>query len=116
MEAYEFQTEQFLTKLGLNIYDGAVWCIAQALLGDAERAQRYIDGVLVPHKTQQFADIRGDAKCGGDLYTGECEDPEQAGACGMCYGDAMVTLNSSHAYFFRMIGDYYGLQGTVDAR
>eukprot|EP01062_Namystynia_karyoxenos_P046672 TRINITY_DN3502_c0_g1_i1.p1 TRINITY_DN3502_c0_g1~~TRINITY_DN3502_c0_g1_i1.p1 ORF type:complete len:787 (+),score=207.98 TRINITY_DN3502_c0_g1_i1:77-2362(+) len=116
MEKYEFQTETYLTSLGLNIYDGAVWCIAQSLLGNTGAPQSYIDNVLVQHKTAQFNDIRGDAKCGGDLYSGGCKDPTQSGACGFCYGDNLVTLDKDHAFFFRMIGDYYGLQGTVDQR
>eukprot|EP01065_Artemidia_motanka_P042916 TRINITY_DN583_c0_g1_i1.p1 TRINITY_DN583_c0_g1~~TRINITY_DN583_c0_g1_i1.p1 ORF type:complete len:765 (+),score=242.05 TRINITY_DN583_c0_g1_i1:101-2395(+) len=116
MEAYEFQTETFLTTLGLNIYDGAVWCIAQSLLGKTSTAQSYIDNTLVKHKTLSFNDIHGDAKCAGDQYSGECKDPMQAGVCGFCYGDNLVTLETENAYFFRMIGDYYGLEGTVDAR
>ena len=32
MNDYMFQTEALLTGLGLNIYDGAVWCIALSVL------------------------------------------------------------------------------------
>jgi len=116
MEKYEFQTETYLTNLGLNIYDGAIWCIAKSLLGGADEAMAYITNVLGADKTFQFGDIRGDAACKGDMYTGGCKDPEQAGACGFCYGDDLVSLGKENAFFFRMIGDYYGLQGTIDQR
>eukprot|EP00759_Apiculatamorpha_spiralis_P051067 PhF_6_TR5106/c0_g1_i1/m.7203 len=118
MNKYEFQTERLLTSLGLNIYDAAVRCVALSLLGYWDQCVKYLTDVLVPHKTLQFPDIRGDAPCAGVVYNGECTDPEETGRCGFCYGDNIYnrSQNNQHAYFFRMITDYWDVQGTIDAR
>jgi len=120
MNAYMFQSEELLTALGLNIYDGSVWCMAMSLLGKADVCKNYLENVLVAHKTVQFPDIRGDAVCKGVMEWGQCTDPTSAGVCGFCYGDAASdsgrTLSINNAYFFRMISDYWAIQGTVDAR
>eukprot|EP01063_Lacrimia_lanifica_P022057 TRINITY_DN29768_c0_g1_i1.p2 TRINITY_DN29768_c0_g1~~TRINITY_DN29768_c0_g1_i1.p2 ORF type:complete len:538 (+),score=218.56 TRINITY_DN29768_c0_g1_i1:56-1669(+) len=117
MLAYEFQTEQLLTALGLNIYDGAMRSMAIMLLGKQQEAQDYLTNTLLAHKTTQFPDIRGDAPCQGVVYSGECADPQQTGKCGFCYGDtAARTLDVDHAYFFRMVTDYWSIEGTIDQR
>lgn len=120
MNNYTFQTEQWLTTLGLNIYDGAVRCIALSLLGETAACANYTNYTLVHHHTVQFPDIRGDAQCKGVMEWGQCTDPEQNGACGFCYGDgatdAAKSLNVSNAYFFRLLSDFWAIEGTVDAR
>jgi len=67
LDAYEFQTEQFLASLGLNLYDGACWSIAQSLLGNTAAVQSYIQNTLYDHKTFQFGDIKADRPCKGQL-------------------------------------------------
>ena len=117
MNDYMFQTEALLTGLGLNIYDGAVWCIALSVLNETQTCASYIQDVLVAHRTVQFPDIRGDAQCKGAIEYGQCSDPTASGVCGFCYGDTSDrTLTVQNAYFFRMISDYWAIEGTVDAR
>lgn len=117
MNAYMFQSETWLTTLGLNIYDGAVRCVALSILGETEECLNYTNFTLVGHRTQQFGNIRGDAPCKGVMEYGQCSDPTQAGVCGFCYGDsADKTLNISDAYFFRLISDFWAIEGTVDVR
>jgi hypothetical protein len=120
MNKYMYQTESLLTALGLNIYDGSVWCMAVSLLGQPALCKTYLENYLVAHKTVQFADIRGDAPCKGVMEYGQCSDPTSSGVCGFCYGDGAsngaMTLGSNNAYFFRMISDYWAIQGTVDQR
>jgi hypothetical protein len=120
MNAYMFQTETWLSTLGLNIYDGAVRCIALSLLGEVQECLNYTINTLVDHKTVQFPNIRANAPCQGVVEYGQCTDPNQDGACGLCYGDgatnAEKTLTINDAYFFRMIGDFWAIQGTVDQR
>lgn len=120
MNAYMFQTETWLSTLGLNIYDGAVRCIALSLLGEVAECVNYTVNTLVDHKTVQFPNIRANAPCQGVMEYGQCTDPNQDGACGLCYGDgatnAEKTLPIDEAYFFRMIGDFWAIQGTVDQR
>jgi len=119
-DLYEFQTEQYLASLGINIYDAAVRGVALTLAGYYGEAESYYKGTLLAHKTLQFNDIKGDAPCKGVVTTGQCSDPHSAGACGMCYGDGPTnadrSLSVNNAYFFRMVGDYWSLQGTLDAR
>lgn len=117
MNAYMFQSEVWLTTLGLNIYDGAVRCIALSLLGETGACFNYTNATLVHHRTAQFNDIRGDAPCKGVMEYGQCSDPTQSGVCGFCYGDsASKSLTVQNAYFFRLIGDFWAIEGTVDAR
>ena len=82
LNAYMFQSETWLTQLGLNIYDGAVRCIALSLLGETSECLNYTNFTLVNHHTAQFPDIRGDAPCKGVMEYGQCTDPEQSGVCG----------------------------------
>jgi hypothetical protein len=114
MDAYEFQTETWLTTLGTDIYDAGVWCMAVTLLGEGKNCSAYLKNVLVADKTIQFGNIRGDAPCGGIEYLGGC--PANTNNCGFCYGDNAASLTSSNAYFFRMISDYWAIEGTVDVR
>ena len=117
MNAYMFQTEELLTGIGLDIYDASIWCIALSIMNHSETClDKFINGVLVPHKTVQFADIRGDAPCKGRMFTGACTDPHASGVCGFCYGDDDASLTNNDAYFFRMISDYWAIEGTIDAR
>jgi len=119
LNAYQFQTERFLSTLGLNIYDGAIHSIASALLGDIDQVIQYESSIISTAKTCQFGDIRGDGPCKGVINSGECSDPEQGGACGFCYGTGSNndrTLPKDNAWSFRMIADYWALQGTVDQR
>lgn len=120
MNEYMFQTETWLTALGLNIYDGAVRCIALSILGEVDECLNYTTNTLVQHKTVQFPNIRANAPCKGVEEYNQCKDTNQDGACGLCYGDgatdAEKTLPINEAYFFRMISDFWALEGTVDAR
>lgn len=117
LNAYTFQTEQFLATLGLNIYDASVETIALSILGEGQAALDYMQKTLVGHQTLQFQDIKGDAPCKGIIVFDQCSDPEQTGRCGFCYGDSgEQTLPTANAWFFRMISDYYALEGTLDAR
>jgi hypothetical protein len=119
LNAYEFQTERFLTTIGLNIYDGAIHSMAISLLGEPDLAISYEDNIINQAITCQFADLRGDAPCKGVIATGECIDKDQAGVCGFCYGDGSNddrTLPKANAWSFRMISDYWALENTVDAR
>jgi len=119
LNAYMFQTEQFLTMFGINLYDAACREIALSILGKYDVAQDYETQVLVADKTLQFGNIRGSTACKGIMATGACNDTQQNGACGFCYsgfGNNGVTLDNSKAYFFRMISDVYSYGGTVDAR
>eukprot|EP00759_Apiculatamorpha_spiralis_P050691 PhF_6_TR4865/c0_g1_i1/m.6824 len=116
MNAYAFETEQLITALGLDIYDGATWCIAMTLSGHAADCQGFLENNLALHKTLQFNDIRGDAACNGIISKGQCQDPQGTGHCGFCYGDNGVSLDSDHALFFREICDIWSVQNTVDLR
>eukprot|EP01004_Peranema_trichophorum_P003130 NODE_2136_length_1675_cov_52.047680_g1825_i0.p1 GENE.NODE_2136_length_1675_cov_52.047680_g1825_i0~~NODE_2136_length_1675_cov_52.047680_g1825_i0.p1 ORF type:complete len:526 (+),score=90.48 NODE_2136_length_1675_cov_52.047680_g1825_i0:54-1631(+) len=110
---YEFQTEQLLTALGLNIYDGAIWSIALSSQGMVAPASNYYSNVLLAGKSLQLANLRGDAPCKGVLNWGQCTDPKESGICGFCYGDKTVTVAHNNAYFFRMISDYWAVEGTT---
>jgi len=116
MDNYRFQTEQMLTTLGLNLYDAACREMALALLGQGAVAQKYEAETLIADKTFQFGNIRASTACGGIMYEGKCKDPQQTGACGFCYGANGVTLDSKHAYFFRMLSDVWSFAGTIDQR
>eukprot|EP00755_Sulcionema_specki_P008818 Sspe_Gene.6069::Locus_2033_Transcript_1_1_Confidence_1.000_Length_1405::g.6069::m.6069 len=117
MASYEFQTEQMLTSMGLDIYDGAVWTIAQTLVGsDMQKVADYTKNVLYEARTLQLQDIRGDRACKGVMYTGECTDPTQSGVCGFCYGEGHTSLTKQTGLLFRMIGDAWAVQGTKDNR
>eukprot|EP01094_Clydonella_sp_ATCC50884_P011737 TRINITY_DN2156_c0_g1_i1.p1 TRINITY_DN2156_c0_g1~~TRINITY_DN2156_c0_g1_i1.p1 ORF type:complete len:554 (+),score=187.65 TRINITY_DN2156_c0_g1_i1:59-1663(+) len=117
LDAYEFQTEEMLASVGLNLYDGSVWAMAQCLLGNVAQAVEYTITTLLDNQTLQFGDLKADRECVGMMEPyGDCTDPNQDGACGFCYGDQLQTLPTENAYFFRMISDYYCLEGTVDAR
>jgi len=113
---YEFQTERWLSTMGLNIYDGAVWSISSAIQGDLSAVLDYQNNVLWAHKTFQLADIKADAPCKGIMADQHCNT-----SCGFCYGDddsdqgAAGTLSSINSFFFRMITDYYAIQGTTNA-
>jgi len=116
---YMFQTEKYLTMFGINLYDAATRTLALALLGQYGVAHAYEAEILIAGKTLQFASIRGTAPCKGIMYTGACEDVDKNGACGFCYGGFTndgLTLDSTQAYFFRMVSDVYSYEGTVDAR
>lgn len=104
MQKYKFQSERLMTTNGLNIYDGGMWCIAQALLGNHAQAKSYMASVLLAQKTFQSADIRANepCSCGGD--------------CGYCYGDQKLSPGPNYTFFFRSIGDYLAVNGTVDER
>lgn len=118
LNAYEFQTEHFLTATGLNIYDGSLRAMALSLLGSVDEAVRY-SSLIQGGATCQFADVRGDAACKGVLVQGTCSDPTHTGDCGFCYGDGNAADSSEpkeNAWTFRMIADYWALDGTVDAR
>jgi len=119
MNNYNFQTEMFLTMFGINLYDAAVREIALTLLNRGGVALDYETNVLIADKTLQFGNIRGSATCKGIMYTGDCKDTQENGACGFCYGgwnDKGVSLDNSQAYFFRMVSDVWAYEGTVDAR
>lgn len=121
LNAYTLQTEQFLTTYGVNLYDAAVREIALSLLGHTAEAQSYEQKTLVEHKTFQLGNIRGSAACHGIEYYNQCDDTTQSGSCGFCYGGntaghAGVSEDDNHAYFFRLIGDIWAFDGTVDAR
>lgn len=36
LDDYTFETERWITTLGLNIYDGATWAMALAILGEPD--------------------------------------------------------------------------------
>jgi len=116
---YEFQTERLLSAIGLNIYDGAVWSMAVSKLGQTNDAIAQQTYIINEGTTCQFPDVRGDMPCKGVLVTGECSDPTHSGNCGFCYGNgnfAERSLQKSNAWSFRMISDYWALDGTVDER
>eukprot|EP01060_Flectonema_neradi_P024738 TRINITY_DN33618_c0_g1_i1.p1 TRINITY_DN33618_c0_g1~~TRINITY_DN33618_c0_g1_i1.p1 ORF type:complete len:888 (+),score=167.09 TRINITY_DN33618_c0_g1_i1:76-2739(+) len=116
MDAYTLQTEKYLAILGLDIYDGALWSIASSILQNGEAVQNYNGAILLDSRTFQLQDIRADKACVGDMYSGQCTDPTQAGACGLCYGDEMKSIDKKNALLFRLIADYWAIQGTVDPR
>jgi len=105
-----------LTDLGLNLYDAAVREIALTLLGHGPVALQYEANTLIAGKTFQFANIRASAPCKGIMYEGKCQDPQQVGACGFCFGQNGASLDSKHAYFFRMLSDVWAFVGTIDQR
>jgi len=115
LDQYTFETEKFISIGGLNIYDGATWAIALAILGEQATARQYQTGVVMNGKTCQFKNIRGDSACKGVILQGQCSDPNQAGVCGFCYGES-TTQPFANAWSFRAITDYWALQGTVDLR
>eukprot|EP01062_Namystynia_karyoxenos_P022995 TRINITY_DN18842_c0_g1_i2.p1 TRINITY_DN18842_c0_g1~~TRINITY_DN18842_c0_g1_i2.p1 ORF type:complete len:686 (+),score=110.36 TRINITY_DN18842_c0_g1_i2:36-2093(+) len=106
LDAYEYQTEQLLTRLGLNIYDGAVWVIALAVLGEFSLPRNYLSSVLAAGRTHALQTIIASDPC--------CAD----GSCGFCYGDnpATQTQGPDSALFFRMISQVYAVTGAPDAR
>jgi len=107
----------FLATLGLNIYDGSIWSLGLAALGEIDEVYNYMKGIINSGETCQFPDIRGDAPCRGDIIKDQCQDPGQGGSCGFCYGDgADRTAPRANAFTFRMISDYWALQGTIDPR
>eukprot|EP01062_Namystynia_karyoxenos_P004309 TRINITY_DN11526_c0_g1_i1.p1 TRINITY_DN11526_c0_g1~~TRINITY_DN11526_c0_g1_i1.p1 ORF type:complete len:928 (+),score=313.54 TRINITY_DN11526_c0_g1_i1:69-2852(+) len=125
MNQYEFESERILATLGLDIYDGAVWTIAQSLLGNTEDALRYNKYVLWASRTLQLQNIRGSGNtvptgaegfCKGVMYDGACTDPTQNGACGLCYGDSAAAIPRVNALLFRMVADPWDVQGTQDLR
>jgi len=121
LDNYRAQSEMMLTNNGLNLYDGAVREIALALLGHAKEAIAYELEYLIPGKTLQLASIRGSSTCVGITYFGQCSDDNSTGACGFCYGgndgsQKGVSLDSKHAFFFRMVGDVWSYTGTTDLR
>lgn len=115
LDAYTFETERFITSIGLNIYDGATWAMALAILGEQDTAREFQQGVILGGATCQFKDVRGDAPCKGVIVQGQCADPDQAGVCGFCYGES-TTEAFTNAWTFRGISDYWSLEGTIDAR
>eukprot|EP01012_Entosiphon_sulcatum_P002737 TRINITY_DN1063_c0_g1_i1.p1 TRINITY_DN1063_c0_g1~~TRINITY_DN1063_c0_g1_i1.p1 ORF type:complete len:547 (-),score=116.20 TRINITY_DN1063_c0_g1_i1:500-2140(-) len=120
MNAYSYQTEEMLTAAGCNIYDSALWAIALSLMGEHALPQNYFANILLPGKTVQLGNLRGDAACRGVIAWGECTDTDGNGGCGLCYGDGPTngdkTLPTANAYFFRMISDWWAFDGTVDVR
>lgn len=120
LDNYMLQTEMMLSMFGLNLYDGAVREIALALVGHADVAQKYERETLYAGKTRQLGNIRASNPCKGIMHFNSCSDPHQVGNCGFCYGgnDGAngVSLDSKHAYFFRMITDIFAYEGTVDQR
>lgn len=119
LDAYEFDTERYLCSIGLNIYDGAVWSIALALSQEADLAMQYEERIIDAAHTCQFSNLHADATCHGLLLKGTCNDPTHSGSCGFCYGSGTnqeMTLPRENAWIFRMLSDYWALEGTVDAR
>jgi len=115
LNAYTFETERFITTLGLNIYDGATWAMAISLLGEVTEARNYQSQITLGGSTCQFKDIRGDHPCAGVIVEGQCSDPNQSGVCGFCYGQSTSEAFQT-AWTFREICDYWSLDGTIDAR
>jgi len=115
LNAYSFQSEQFMATLGLNIYDGAVHSMALAVLGETAAARQYETSILVAGKTCQFQDIRADRPCKGVIRLGECNDTLKSGNCGFCYG-SKTSQPTQTAWTFRFLSDYWSLQGTIDLR
>jgi len=116
---YMLQTEKYLTLFGINLYDAATRAIALALLNQYTVVRNYETEVLIAGKTLQFSTIRGSTACRGIIHHGACEDTERNGGCGFCYGGFTndgLTLDSSQAFFFRMVSDVYSYAGTIDAR
>ena len=93
MDAYEFQSEKWLTTLGTDIYDAGVWCMAVTLLGKGGNCSAYMENVLLADKTIQFGNIRGNTPCNGVEYYGTCHEPSKA-QCGFFYGDYAKTLSA----------------------
>jgi len=118
MNAYTFETEKLIIALGLDIYDGAVWCTALIQLGQIDVCHDFLTNTLEAHRTLQFQDIRGDAPCVGIISNGECSDPQQTGHCGFCYGDNPNnrSLDVNHALMFKAICDIWDVGGTIDER
>eukprot|EP01059_Diplonema_ambulator_P008688 TRINITY_DN18360_c0_g1_i1.p1 TRINITY_DN18360_c0_g1~~TRINITY_DN18360_c0_g1_i1.p1 ORF type:complete len:904 (+),score=155.60 TRINITY_DN18360_c0_g1_i1:184-2712(+) len=116
MDAFTFQTEVLLSTLGLDIYDGAVWGVAASILGNHDAVEQYYTNILLDARTLQLQDIKAHAECKGDMGTGQCTDPTQNGNCGICYGDNMESMDKQNALVFRLIADYWAVQGTVDVR
>eukprot|EP01065_Artemidia_motanka_P053603 TRINITY_DN998_c1_g1_i1.p1 TRINITY_DN998_c1_g1~~TRINITY_DN998_c1_g1_i1.p1 ORF type:complete len:952 (+),score=280.30 TRINITY_DN998_c1_g1_i1:194-2857(+) len=125
MNNYEFETERILATLGLDIYDGAVWTIAQSILGVTEDPLHYNKYVLWASRSLLLANLRGSGNtnpvgdagfCKGNMFEGECTDPSQNGKCGLCYGDDNTAVPRENALLFRLIGDPYAIQGTKDER
>eukprot|EP01126_Amoeba_proteus_P024943 TRINITY_DN2499_c0_g2_i1.p1 TRINITY_DN2499_c0_g2~~TRINITY_DN2499_c0_g2_i1.p1 ORF type:complete len:558 (+),score=100.70 TRINITY_DN2499_c0_g2_i1:147-1676(+) len=113
LDDYMFETERFITTLGLNIYDGSTWAMALSLLGETETARAYHQGIIYNAQTCQFGDIRGDHPCHGVIVTGQCDSSSLD--CGFCYGQS-TSQPKTNAWTFREISDYWSLEGTVDAR
>jgi len=117
LDAYQFESERYITSAGLNIYDGACWSMAMALLGEDNSAVDYEDNYINQAKTCQFADNKGDKACDGVIILKGCEDPDQIGKCGFCYGSGPnQTLDKSTAWTFKYISDYWAFANTVDLR
>ena len=116
MNEYTLQTEKYLAILGLDIYDGSLWSIANSILGNVDTVSDYLQNVVLEARTFQLQDIKADKACVGDMFSGKCSDPTQAGACGLCYGDEMKSLSKQNGLLFRLISDYWAIQGTVDPR
>eukprot|EP01129_Flabellula_baltica_P007565 TRINITY_DN2964_c0_g1_i1.p1 TRINITY_DN2964_c0_g1~~TRINITY_DN2964_c0_g1_i1.p1 ORF type:complete len:529 (+),score=83.81 TRINITY_DN2964_c0_g1_i1:3-1589(+) len=112
MQDYEFQTEEIVTKYGLNIYDGAIWMIANGILGSHELGNKYMANILNAHKTCEWQGIDGDSPCKGLIVTGTCESD-----CGLCYGDgAGQSLRKPFAWYFKTLSETYDFKSYPDAR
>jgi len=83
----ENRNERILASYGLNIYDGACWQIALALMGETDLATE-----------QTFRLLSGRS---GDMSI-------RASSKEFKYGDQQLQFKDSKAFFFRMIGDEWG--------
>lgn len=84
----ENRNERILAANGLNIYDGATWQMAVALLGKPE---------LASQQTRRLLSGKS-----GDLNI-------RASASDFQYGDNRSPMEESNAFFFRMISDEWAL-------
>lgn len=117
LEAYQFETERYIASSGLNIYDGACWSLALALLGEDTEAISYTQAYIQKSETCQLGNIRGNATCMGVILDNQCADNDQIGACGFCYGSGSDrSLDGTSAWLFRTISDSWAYQNTVDER
>eukprot|EP01062_Namystynia_karyoxenos_P022996 TRINITY_DN18842_c0_g2_i1.p1 TRINITY_DN18842_c0_g2~~TRINITY_DN18842_c0_g2_i1.p1 ORF type:complete len:776 (+),score=241.34 TRINITY_DN18842_c0_g2_i1:72-2330(+) len=117
LDSYQYQTETLLTQHGLNIYDGAVWMIAQGLLGKFDEPLQFINTVLAPRSTAALQTIVASTPCRGLAPpVGTCNNSK--GFCGNCYGDTAATQTqpAGSAFFYRSISQIYYDTASPDAR
>eukprot|EP01064_Diplonema_japonicum_P019903 TRINITY_DN2882_c0_g1_i1.p1 TRINITY_DN2882_c0_g1~~TRINITY_DN2882_c0_g1_i1.p1 ORF type:complete len:960 (+),score=138.30 TRINITY_DN2882_c0_g1_i1:767-3646(+) len=110
LNEYTFQTERYLTTLGLDVYDGAVWSMAMSVLTNEQLVRKYTRSVLETSTTAGLQSIRSDLACKGK----DCDPFKES--CGVCYGDDYTTLSKDNALMIRLIGDHFAAPGSSDAR